>query len=312
MTDQTVSAEDAGSIEDTVAIQPEPTQSQGLGGDADADEGSGPKYGENDYRSNLPSEIAAHPALKDADSVEKLAQHYVNAQKLIGRKGIIPPGEDASPEEMEAFYDALGRPSSPDEYDLSSVEVPEGMDIDETVQAEFLKSLHAKGASQEVVQETFNTYWKMVEQAEVQSAEKTAEAWSQTRETLRAEMGAKEYAEAETLANRMVSRIFGEKASEVLSARLPDGTKLSANEGFVRTMIALAKSGKEADLIGGKDAALSTSPEAARAELDKFNSDNRDALLDREHPDHAALVKRRSQLSAMAYPETNSNSVTWP
>ena len=116
-------------------------------------------------------------------------------------------------------------------------------------------------------------------------------------------MGNDEFAEAEILANRVVTKIFGERTDDVLNARLPDGSKVKANLGFVRGMIALAKQGGEGALLGDKDGAIGTSPEAAKAELAKFEADNTEALMNRSHKDHKTAVERRRQLTALAYPE---------
>lgn len=44
---------------------------------------------------------------------------YAGAEKLIGAKGIIKPAAGASPQEMDTYYNALGRPAKPEEYGLA-------------------------------------------------------------------------------------------------------------------------------------------------------------------------------------------------
>lgn len=47
---------------------------------------------------------------------EALARSYESLEKQIGAKGLIVPGSNATPQERDAFYNALGRPAKPEEY----------------------------------------------------------------------------------------------------------------------------------------------------------------------------------------------------
>lgn len=47
---------------------------------------------------------------------------YGEAQKLIGAKGVIIPGDNAKPEDIDKFYTSLGRPVKSDGYKLDPVE----------------------------------------------------------------------------------------------------------------------------------------------------------------------------------------------
>lgn len=48
-----------------------------------------------------------------------LAGSYVNLEKMINAKGIIPPGPNATAEEKSAFFKALGRPDKPEDYGIT-------------------------------------------------------------------------------------------------------------------------------------------------------------------------------------------------
>lgn len=47
---------------------------------------------------------------------EALARSYEQQGKLIGAKGVIVPGPNATAAEKDAYYTALGRPAKPEEY----------------------------------------------------------------------------------------------------------------------------------------------------------------------------------------------------
>lgn len=47
-----------------------------------------------------------------------LAKSWVNAQKMIGAEKVVIPGKDATDEDWAAFYNKIGRPESPDKYEV--------------------------------------------------------------------------------------------------------------------------------------------------------------------------------------------------
>ena len=75
-----------------------------------------------------------------------------NQDALIKRqgKGVFPPGENASPSELEAFYNAIGRPHKPEDY---KVEVPKGLEAyyDDPLMNEARVELHKAGLTQKQV-----------------------------------------------------------------------------------------------------------------------------------------------------------------
>lgn len=60
-------------------------------------------------------------------SPKALAKSYVDLEKLITAKGIIKPGPNATPEQVEAYYNQLGRPATAKDYGLAK---PETVTID--------------------------------------------------------------------------------------------------------------------------------------------------------------------------------------
>src|SRR3546814_16931008 len=115
-------------------------RADGAGG---AGNNSGAAGTTDDWRSALSEEVRGHPALQGFDGVDALAREHVHLQRLIGRKGIVPPGEDAGEEERARFYEALGRPAAPADYEVSDPPRPEGMPWNE--QAEGQKTGRAPG-----------------------------------------------------------------------------------------------------------------------------------------------------------------------
>lgn len=60
----------------------------------------------------IPEDLRDDKVYDGTPNVSEMAKMLGNLQRVIGKKGIIPPGENASPSEMEAFHKALGKPDS--------------------------------------------------------------------------------------------------------------------------------------------------------------------------------------------------------
>ena len=56
---------------------------------------------------------------KDADTFFKFVD---NQNTLIGKKGVIVPGEGTTPEQMNEYLKGIGRPDSPDGYEFTNIE----------------------------------------------------------------------------------------------------------------------------------------------------------------------------------------------
>lgn len=75
-----------------------------------------------DWRASLPAEVRDAPGVVKFKSVEELARGYVNAETMIGKKGVILPGDNAPPEEVAKFREAIGVPAQADGYKLAGKE----------------------------------------------------------------------------------------------------------------------------------------------------------------------------------------------
>ncbi len=100
-----------------------------------------------DWRASLPDDLKGAPSLQDIKDIPSLAKSYVHAQSRMG-SSISVPKDDATPEELSAFYTKLGRPSKAEEYKFTEVALPEGSKIDEKLHKDFTGIFHQAGLSQ--------------------------------------------------------------------------------------------------------------------------------------------------------------------
>lgn len=84
----------------------------------------------------IPESFRESAWAKKYSTPEEFFKGVDNMAKLIGQKeiinvqGIQKPGENATPEELNAFYSSLGRPESAEKYEFSpDIQVHEGLDL---------------------------------------------------------------------------------------------------------------------------------------------------------------------------------------
>lgn len=71
-----------------------------------------------DFRTTIPEAFREKPWARDLKSAEDAFKMLDGAQTLLGKQGKIVPLPDAPKEEWDKFYQAAGRPESPDKYEF--------------------------------------------------------------------------------------------------------------------------------------------------------------------------------------------------
>lgn len=260
--------------------------------------------GDESWRAALPDELREAEALARFDDVAALAREHVHLQSLIGRKGLIPPGDDASPEERAAFFTALGRPASPEAYDLGDFAPPDDVPWNDALQAAMLGEMHAAGLTDGQARALLESYAGMQGAAVSQARAEQAEASERALEALQAEWGARCDARLD-LAGRAFRAAFGDDYDDIAGLELAGGGRVGDHPAFVRAFATLGERMAEPELVGAAPSPRAPSPQSAQHHLTSLEADPqfRAALLDRTHPDHRAAVAKRSQLAGIVYAE---------
>jgi hypothetical protein len=246
-------------------------------------------------------ELKNHSSLRDFKDVESLAKSYVNAQKLIGADKIILPKDD-SPESWEQVYNKLGRPESPDNYEIKIPEqVKEGMFFDNELIGEFKTKVHQLGLSKKQAEELYNWHTQKMEgkadlfnQTFQQQQEKVVEdlkkTWGNNYEN--------EVAKAKSVIDKFSTPDFKEYL---------DSTGLGNDLNLIKFMNNVAKSiGEDSfEVNNSSNNSFSATPEAAKQEINKIrgNKENVAILMNKHHPQYKDLNNTLKQLYAVAYPD---------
>lgn len=97
-----------------------------------------------DWRATLPEELRGEKSFEKFKSVPEVAKSYLELQKSMGNAIRIPKA-DAKPEEWDTYYSKIGRPESPDKYELKHPEADKGGKYDEALEKEVRAHAHANG-----------------------------------------------------------------------------------------------------------------------------------------------------------------------
>ena len=89
-------------------------------------------------------------------------------------RALVPPGNDAKPEDWDAFYGKLGRPETPDGYAFALPEgVPDDMPYDDTLKTQFQVWAHEAGLTPKQAARMHDNYVQQAGQAYAQAVDST-------------------------------------------------------------------------------------------------------------------------------------------
>jgi hypothetical protein len=117
------------------------------------------------FHAVLPEEIRAKPYVKDINSFGDFVKKFDGAQALLGKP--IVPGENATPEEWNAFFAKAGRPEKADAYVIPDIDgVPKEF-VQKASEIGLLKQImHAAGLNQQQAKVFASGFLKSIYDAE--------------------------------------------------------------------------------------------------------------------------------------------------
>ncbi len=210
------------------------------------------------WQSLAPEDFRGRTVYKGITGIKDLLKQVGHQASLIGRqgKGIVPPPADASPTEIEMFYEALGRPKTPTDY---KVDVPKEMEsfYDKTMLSEALSDLHKVGLTQKQVEAVMSLDAKRLK-ASVEASTAAATAQREAVESsLRAKWG-NAFEERLHIANRVISE-------NVAEADRPALLEAIGNNAVVAELLAnVGKKFTEGKLVNTDAASTKATPAEAK------------------------------------------------
>jgi hypothetical protein len=249
----------------------------------------------SDWRTGLPTDLRAHPALQHVKDIAGLAKEHVNLQGLIGRKGVIPPSDRDGPEHWDRFYNTLGRPPAPDGYEFKK---PDGLsDYSDELASWFRQAAHKAGLPAKAASALHDAFVARAMEGSRRAGIEHAEATQSIESELQAEWGSG-YDRKLEMARRAARAYGDERTLTALESKL-GGAEL------VRMFARIGESAAEDTLAGETRRSFAPAADEAKSEIRRLQGeafrDPAHPLMDKLHPEHQALVRKMNQLYTAAY-----------
>ena len=267
------------------------------------------------YR-DLPPDYHVVDHVRNHDNLESFVRDSINAQRLIGRKGIIQPDENSTIEDWGNYYESLGRPSGLESYDSSEwVERPDdNIPRDENFEQKMLKELYDSGVSEKQAQRLWNFYLEgTADQFNQQMSKhidlgkeldaKLTDTYGQDRD-VKLSYARKAWAE---LGGKIGAR--SDEWLGFLEQPMANGQRRGDQWPLIQAFVALGESTQESAIKGGKfDGVMDTRavpPASAREELARKMADPEFIKVwsDQNESGHDRAVDEISRLHELIYGE---------
>lgn len=235
-----------------------------------------------------------NPNISKYKTIGDLIKGHSEASKLIGAKGVIVPGDNAEPAEVDKFYNTLGRPEKPEGYKFDKLEKlhPE-LQITPEVEAGFNKFVHKYGLSQKQAAGIRAEYFNALSQSLTKRDEVATKAKHEAETTLRTEWGA-DYDTKLKRVQTIIDKFGGNGARQAFG-------ELGNNPAVLKVLATIAdKFSEDTFTLGG------THTESSIAEAQKkilAIQTNKEHMYHKPGIGHDEAVKEMLELHKIAYPE---------
>ena len=254
------------------------------------------------FSAKLGGELANHPGMAKFADATALGKSYLELETRLSEQGVRVPGEDASPEAIAEYREAIGVPKTIDGYEVASnLKLPADVAWDTDFQNEMVTAMHEEGLTPPQVTRVLQKYADRqgtITATAIEGAKANKESSSKL---LRQEWGSA-YDANIRVAHLAMEEIFGDGMKAIATTKLLDGSMLGINPAFIRAMAKVGEDYSEHDIHGmGERKRMTMTPEEASAEIVKLRSDTvfQAAYLGKDDPGHQAAVDRMNNLYAM-------------
>jgi hypothetical protein len=134
------------------------------------------------FHAILPEEIRTKPYMKDINSFSDFAKKFDGAQTLIGQR--MTPGDDATPEQWNEWFNKAGRPEKPESYVIPEIDGVPKEYIEQASEKGVMKQLfHSAGLNTQQAKILSANFLKTIYTSEQQSKVAADASFEKTMET---------------------------------------------------------------------------------------------------------------------------------
>jgi hypothetical protein len=234
---------------------------------------------------SLPEDLRGHEGLKKFKSPEDLSRSWISAQSMIGKKGVILPGEKATDEDLQRFYKEVGLP----DLDKYEVKGPDGAQVNEEFMKNFREQAHKAGVMPKQAKALLDWYLGAESQTVKSANEAKEKAVQEGLKGLRSEWG--QGYDKNIAMGEMALRELG--GDEMLQHVVKTG--LGKDPAFIKLCAKMGEALGE-DKLRGEDSRRFSgeSPKELQKKFDMiFESE---AYTDSRHPGHKRAVDEAAEI----------------
>jgi len=247
-----------------------------------------------DWKAALVDELKNDPSIAQIKDINSLAKSFIHAQRMIGANKVVVPGAKASPDEWDAFYRAVGRPDTPEGYNLPGPKDEQATGHEAYKQ--FRDTAYKAGLTnaQAAAVLDFLVHLGESEYANAEAAIKQQR--EQAAAELRKEWGLA-YDKNVAIANRLVQAFGGDAKSQQALAEV-----IGNNPQVIKFCAAIGSKLLEDNLLGEVGGSGALSPAEAKAKVDAIMRDKSHPYHNASTPGHAEAVREVQRLYEQMYP----------
>ena len=244
------------------------------------------------WKEAIPEDLRNDPNISKFTELEALAKSYVNATRMIGQDKVAVPNNNSTDDQWNEVYDKLGRPESPDKYQLEvkSDVVP----LDESAVKSFAENAHQLGLNNKQAQGILEFYKNSMEGSAQQNQVDMETAQANAEQELRKEWGGNY--EANIKKAGAVAK--ANMDANILDMQLKDGTRLGDHPSIIKGFANIANLMSEDKLVSTESENVSQGIDYD-AEISKIVNDRDGPYWNKAHPDHDKIVQKVFNLRTM-------------
>ena len=244
------------------------------------------------WKEAIPEDLRNDPNISKFTELEALAKSYVNATRMIGQDKVAVPNNNSTEDQWNEVYNKLGRPESPDKYqlDAKSDVVP----LDESAIKSFAENAHQLGLNNKQAQGILEFYKNSMEGSVQQNQVDMETAQANAEQELRKEWG-RAYEDNIKKAGAVAKANMD---ANILDMQLKDGTRLGDHPAIIKGFANIANLMSEDKLVSTESESVSQGVDY-NAEISKIVNDRDGPYWNKAHPDHDKIVQKVFNLRTM-------------
>ena len=244
------------------------------------------------WKDSISEEFRKDPSIEKFTEIDALAKSYINATRMIGQDKIVIPTKNSTQEAWDEAYEKLGRPESPDKYNLK-VE-SDVVNMDENAIKSFAEQSHKLGLNNKQAEGILDFYKNNMEGSAQQSKIDTETAQAQSEQELRSEWGRDFDAKVQQAGAIAKANIN----PEVLDMTLSNGIRLGDHPEVIKGFAKIAGMMSE-DKIVSTESENVNSVADIESEISSITNDTNGPYWNKQHPDHDKMVQQVYTLREM-------------